>query len=84
MENHGFKETNKDHEPIKKLKKSPWSFEAPPYDQRTSVFVSAGVDHGVGLRNPVGHENAPKRTVATLPMTVKVAKARNVSIEVET
>lgn len=31
-----------------------WGFEAPKYDERSSCYVSAGSDHGVGKRQPVG------------------------------
>ena len=34
----------------------PWSFKAPDYDKRTSCFVSAGDDYGVGVNQPVGTE----------------------------
>jgi len=40
----------------KKKVVNPWSFKAPPYDQRSSVFVNAGSNHGVGHRNPCGHK----------------------------
>lgn len=36
--------------------KNPWTFTAPPYDQRSSVFVNAGTHHGVGKRNPCGEK----------------------------
>jgi hypothetical protein len=38
----------------KKEGKSPWNFEAPQYDQRSSNFVSAGSHYGVGFNQPVG------------------------------
>lgn len=49
-------------------KNSPWSFECPEYDQRSSCFVSAGTNYGVGHRQPVGHEGNPKQKVPVLPM----------------
>lgn len=37
-------------------KNTPWNFECPQYDQRSSCFVNAGTDYGVGHRQPVGTE----------------------------
>lgn len=37
-----------------KKTKSPWDFTCPSYDQRSSCFVSAGQDYGVGKNVPVG------------------------------
>lgn len=51
-----FKVTNKDkgdYDP-KEGKKSPWNFEQPKYDERSSCFVNAGTYHGVGINQPVG------------------------------
>lgn len=44
-----------------------WNFDAPEYDKRTSGFISAGTDFGVGHRSPVGHFGDPSKEVATLP-----------------
>lgn len=48
----------KDRTAIKEEKKmkSPWNFEAPSYDQRTSCFVDAGTNYGLGMKQPVGTE----------------------------
>jgi len=51
----------------KKNPKSPWDFTAPPYDERTSIFVDAGCHYGVGHRQPVGHQDNPKERADTLP-----------------
>lgn len=48
-------------------KNSPWNFACPPYDQRSSVWVNAGTNYGVGHKNPVGHTGNPKVNVDTLP-----------------
>ena len=48
-------------------KKSPFDFTCPQYDQRSSCFIAAGTDYGVGHTNPVGHEGNPKMKVPTLP-----------------
>lgn len=34
----------------------PFDFKSPPYDQRSSCFMQAGKEHGVGYRQPVGSE----------------------------
>jgi hypothetical protein len=61
----GFKEPN----PVPKDKKmkSPWNFDAPPYDERTSCFVNAGTHYGKGINQPVGHHGNPKSVVDALP-----------------
>lgn len=48
-------------------KKSPWNWEAPQYDQRSSCFVNAGTHYGVGHNQPVGHEGNPKERSPALP-----------------
>ncbi len=40
--------------------KSPWDFRCPNYDERSSCFVKAGSDYGVGHRNPVGSKDHKK------------------------
>lgn len=50
-----------------KKEKSPWNFDAPQYDQRTSCFVSAGTHYGVGYKQPVGRMENPKESAETLP-----------------
>ncbi len=52
-------------------KKSPFDFRCPQYDQRSSCFVNAGTDYGVGHRQPVGHSENPKSASAVMPMEVK-------------
>lgn len=41
-------------------KKSPWDFRCPQYDQRSSCFVKAGTNYGIGHRQPVGSEQHKK------------------------
>jgi len=48
-------------------KKSPWDFRAPEYDERSSCFVQAGSNYGVGHKQPVGREGIPHSRVSTLP-----------------
>lgn len=68
----GFKEPNaiKNQDPKDKPvdgKNSPWDFRCPQYDQRSSCFVNAGTDYGVGINQPVGHSGNPKKKVDVLP-----------------
>lgn len=54
---------------------SPWKFGGPGYDERSSCFLNAGTDYGVGYRNPVGSEKmktgepAPRGRVKTLKVS---------------
>lgn len=48
-------------------KNSPWDFTCPQYDQRSSCFVKAGTDYGVGHKQPVGHKANPEMRANTLP-----------------
>lgn len=62
------------HDPIKanpkaKKEKTPWDFEAPCYDDRTSVC--AGTHYGSGHKQPVGHDSKPKQFVSVLPQKAK-------------
>lgn len=43
-----------------KKERSPWNFDQPPYDERSSCYVNAGTNRGVGHKQPVGHEGNPK------------------------
>lgn len=44
-----------------------WDFRCPQYDQRSSNFVNAGTNYGIGHKQPVGHMGNPKERVSTLP-----------------
>ena len=48
-------------------KNTPWDFTCPQYDQRSSCYVNAGTDYGVGHKQPVGHKDNPKSSVDVLP-----------------
>lgn len=68
--------------------KSPWNFDAPCYDERTSCYVNAGSHYGVGHRQPVGShgaaknlDNPPKGRVNTMQVTE--IPNRNLEIELE-
>lgn len=50
-----------------RTRKSPWNFQCPPYDERSSCFITAGSHCGVGHKNPIGHKGNPKRKAETLP-----------------
>lgn len=70
---------SKGQKPIDKPKdgkNSPFDYTCPQYDERSSVFVNAGTDYGVGHANPFGHDGATKSTASTLPMESKVFKDR--------
>lgn len=55
----GFKDRNAI--PEGKKMKSPFNFDMPCYDERTSCYVTAGTDYGVAPRQPVGHTGNPKK-----------------------
>jgi hypothetical protein len=40
--------------PEGKKMKNPWDFTNTTYDQRTSGFITAGTDYGVGKAQPIG------------------------------
>jgi hypothetical protein len=65
----------KKHEPRaepKDGKNSPWDFRCPDYDQRSSCFVNAGTNYGVGINQPVGHSgNAKMRDEGIMPTGTK-------------
>lgn len=48
-----------------------FDFNCPPYDERSSSFISAGWDHGVGYKVPVGHKGNSKQYVDALPFDHK-------------
>lgn len=54
--------------------KEPWTVKNPHYDQRSSCYVSAGCDYGVGVQQPVGREGNPKKEGVPFgrPNTMKV------------
>lgn len=64
----------KKHEPRaepKDGKHSPWDFRCPDYDQRSSCFVNAGTDYGIGHRQPIGHDGNAKQSSEMLPKGAK-------------
>jgi hypothetical protein len=72
----GFKDpiAPKKHEPKampKDGKNSPWQYNCPDYDQRSSCFVNTGTKYGVGHAQPVGHQSEPKMRVDTMPKGAK-------------
>jgi hypothetical protein len=44
-------------------KNTPWDYRCPQYDQRSSCFVKAGTNYGVGLRQPVGTETHTNESI---------------------
>lgn len=61
----GFKNNLKG--PKGKTVKTPWNFEQPPYDERSSCYVNAGTYMGVGKKQPVGSDKV--KTESPIPMT---------------
>lgn len=47
--------------------KNPWNFDQPPYDERSSCYVNAGTNYGVGHKQPIGSARNPKSEASTLP-----------------
>lgn len=45
--------------------KNPWNFDQPPYDERTSCYVNAGTNYGVGHNQPVGKFKANSYAIPT-------------------
>lgn len=62
----GFKDPIAVKDETKKIK-SPWNFDQPQYDERSSCYVNAGSHYGVGHRQPVGHKGNPSPMANTLP-----------------
>lgn len=48
-------------------KNSAIDFRCMPYDQRSSCFVKAGTDYGVGHKQPVGSKGNPSERAECLP-----------------
>lgn len=77
--------------PKPKKMKSPWNYDCPKYDERSSCFVNAGSHYGVGFAQPIGHEGNPKSKVPALPQnrykvsTMKIDEVpyRNEEFEIE-
>lgn len=69
--------------------KSPWNFDQPCYDERTSCYINAGSHYGVGHKQPVGHEGDATSQTDMLPKgRVKTMKDdevphKNLRIEIE-
>lgn len=67
--------------------KSPWNFDAPEYDHRSSCYVNAGSHYGVGHRQPVGtslHNMGGKVPVGKgMGMTVDEIPMKNLVIELK-
>lgn len=71
-----FKETNaiKNQKPKDKPvdgKNSPFDFTCPQYDQRSSCYVKAGTNYGVGHNQPTGHKGIAKLYVEVMPFGCK-------------
>lgn len=75
----GFNDPIAVKDETKKIK-SPFNFDCPQYDERSSCYVNAGSHYGVGHKQPVGHHGDPTTTASTLPQHqkagMKVAEVR--------
>jgi len=84
----GFKDPIAVKDDTKKVK-SPFNFDCPQYDERSSCFVNAGSHYGVGRKQPIGHEGNPKQRVATMPfgrgdtMRVDEVPRKNETLDLE-
>ncbi len=73
---------------VKKMK-SPWNYDQPEYDERSSCYVNAGSHYGVGHRQPLGHAGNPKMYASTLPnkhpqgMRDDEVPRKNLSVDME-
>lgn len=65
--------------------KSPWNFDQPCYDERTSSYVNAGSHYGVGHRQPVGTEKHTGKSAIPFgrvkTMQVEEVPVKNLPIE---
>lgn len=72
-----------------KVIKSPFNFDCPQYDERSSKFITAGSHYGVGVTQPIGSKEKPKDRVDCLPFgrvdTLKVSERphRNLKMDIE-
>lgn len=60
----------------KKDGKSPWTFNAPSYDNRSSESISAGDDYGLGRRTPTGKFEASPMSQGPIPQSSQCFLAR--------
>lgn len=72
---------------MKKTTKSPWSFEQPLYDQRSSCYINAGTHHGVGKPQPIGSKTVSNKLPFPVGkhnmMKVDEVPRKNLPIEME-
>lgn len=73
MPKSGFDDPIKANNP-KKATHSYWQHPQPQYDERSSCFINAGTDYGVGRNSPVGSKGNPTKTAPTLPMDCRKVK----------
>jgi hypothetical protein len=56
--------------------KTPWTYDAPSYDNRSSESISAGNDYGLGRRTPTGKFQAAPMSEGPIPQSNKCFRAR--------
>ena len=66
MKNDGFRNPIAPKMKEKKIR-SPWNFEAPPYDQRSGCAINAGTDYGTGFNVPIGTSGKPSANAKRMP-----------------
>jgi hypothetical protein len=72
-----------------KQMKSPFNFNQPTYDERSSCYINAGSHYGVGKTQPVGREGNAMMEAECLPKgrvdTLKVSErpVKNLDLEIE-
>lgn len=67
MANSGFNNPIKAKNPRPKERRIETNYIGPSYDERSSCYMNAGVDYGVGFKAPVGRKGNPNMKAPTLP-----------------
>lgn len=70
-----------------KRAQSPWNFDQPEYDERSSCYVNTGSHYGVGYRQPVGKFKASNKGGVPvgkgMGMTVDEIPAKNLILDLD-
>jgi hypothetical protein len=83
----GFKDRLEVKGQEKRLK-SPWNYECPQYDERSSCYINAGGHYGIGVTQPVG-KMAGEKGESVVPKgrinTMKIAEVphRDLPLDIE-
>lgn len=72
---------------MKKTIKNPWNFAQPPYDQRSSCYINAGTNQGIGKTQPIGSKTVsnklPFPTNTNKGIKVDEVPRKNLPIDIE-